>query len=449
LKWSLEPADTGTLSGSGNSVQYTPPNRVATPQSVKVKATLEGSSLSAEAEIKLKPLVAFYADPVSGNDTHPGTFAKPLKTLKQALSLSSGDTKTITLMPGIYDGASGETWNYQLPEGVTVAANSAGVVLTGLQTQEALSFKGSGELRYLTFKGFSQILRATTGKQKLTGVGFEGKRGLYWSGDAQATLQDCIFQTSEMALQASYTSRLDLTGGKLADSRINLIVQQLSAVSIKNTEISLGTMDINQSSSLYLENVKHSNVSSYAIYVRAGQPFLSIKGGSFSGSSNQASVIYSVGGNVVVDGASFSGVGTALGATGGSVVIRNSTISNSKSYGMSIGKDASLKMRNTNVSGSASGANASGISVSEGAGSIDLGTASEPGGNTFRYNSTTSLAISGASGVVQAVGNTWMPSEQGSNGAGHYPSKVVTPVGPYGYESGKNFYIKYPYSIQF
>ena len=66
-------------------------------------------------------------------------------------------------------------------------------------------------------------------------------------------------------------------------------------------------------------------------------------------------------------------------------------------------------------------------------GSYDFGTVPSPGGNLFQSNSVPVagntqgyFAVGGAT-LINAIGNTWMPSAGGADAAGHYA------VGPSGY----------------
>lgn len=157
INWTLEPASNGSLSAITRlSVQYTPPLSVNAETTVTLKAKLDDASAEASAKITLeKPSLNVFVDPVNGFDDAPGTQAKPWKTLKRALS-SAIAGQTIGLLPGTYSAASGETFDYQVPDGVGIRANSDGVVLqAGNTDQSALTFLGSGSARSLSFKGFS------------------------------------------------------------------------------------------------------------------------------------------------------------------------------------------------------------------------------------------------------------------------------------------------------
>ena len=438
LTWTLDPPTAGTLSATtGLSVQFTPPATVAAAVTAKLTAATTGGAVKATANLTINPVPSVYAEPVAGSDANDGSQAKPFKTLKQALSVVKANG-TIILMAGTYDGASGETWNYKVPDKVTIKANSSGVIFaTTTANTEGLTFLGDGALRFATMNGFSQALTATKGAQTLVGVTIHGtvgnQRGLAWNGAAAATLTDCVFNTTGVAMWLTATASVNMTGGSLADPSDNVIAQNQSQLSLKTVDVSGGIMDLNQSSYASLDHVTMHDVGSYAIYVRSGTPFLSINGGSFVNSSHQANVVDNEGGSVVIDGASFNNDGTVVGGTGGNVVIRNTSITGAPSYGLYIGSGMSFKMRNTYVAG-----NAYGITISDASGGVDLGTASDPGGNTIldnrNYSNSSGYNLGGSWGstnIVQAVGNTWNANLQGSDGAGHYGSQLLVCPGSY------------------
>lgn len=100
--------------------------------------------------------------------------------------------------------------------------------------------------------------------------------------------------------------------------------------------------------------------------------------------------------------------------------------------------NVSLTLRNSSISGSAQTQGAGAIVLGGGAGSVlDLGTAAQPGGNTILGNSSTrpGVRVGVASGVtVNAVGNTWVASQQGASGSGTYSGNLVVTSG-----SGQNY----------
>ena len=71
----------------------------------------------------------------------------------------------------------------------------------------------------------------------------------------------------------------------------------------------------------------------------------------------------------------------------------------------------------------------------------DLGTAADPGGNTFQNNTKYGLQsdVTGNGTAVPAVGNTWMPNVQGADANGHYATATVS--GPTPATQPENYYI--------
>jgi hypothetical protein len=103
--------------------------------------------------------------------------------------------------------------------------------------------------------------------------------------------------------------------------------------------------------------------------------------------------------------------------TGGSLSLRNSTVSSNIGLGVFIGQSA-----------------ATGVSA-------DLGTQASPGLNTFTGNTGTGLSVGLFPGqTLQAVGNTWNASQQGADANGHYSTAPnYTPVPKTTQTSGTNW----------
>jgi nitrous oxidase accessory protein NosD len=71
-----------------------------------------------------KPGVTWSVDAVSGSDTNDGTTESPFKTISQACEVAvNGDI--ITVAPGTYDAALGETFPIAIPAGVTIVGDEA------------------------------------------------------------------------------------------------------------------------------------------------------------------------------------------------------------------------------------------------------------------------------------------------------------------------------------
>jgi hypothetical protein len=178
------------------------------------------------------PVVAevkeIYVKSDTGLDTNPGTLEKPLKTIKKALSgVKTG--QSIVMYAGTYDAASGETFNYDIPDQVTLKANSGSVILQG-STGRALMFLGAGSLQYVTLKGFPDGLSSKTGATGAIGLvgvrfeappppsGFLGGNGVTHLGNAEMLIKDCVFE-------GPYRSAISAAGNPDGSSRPKLTVQ--------------------------------------------------------------------------------------------------------------------------------------------------------------------------------------------------------------------------------
>jgi hypothetical protein len=72
-------------------------------------------------------------------------------------------------------------------------------------------------------------------------------------------------------------------------------------------------------------------------------------------------------------------------------------------------------------------------------GNIDLGTSSDPGGNTFSQGQTVMLYVAAADdGDIHASGNNWIPNDSGSDASGHFPVGTSR-CGPFNPTPGENF----------
>ncbi len=455
VNWSLTPASgAGTLSSAtGVATNYTPPSQVPTATTAILTATSGSLSSTVQINVNPAPPTQFFTDPANGLDTNVGTQTQPLKTIKEALArMDTGAIKTTVLLAGTYSEASGETWVYTIPNSVTLKGNSAGVILQSTTKKAGFTFKQGATLSDLALTGFGTALTANTGSQTLTRLAFSNNEyALQLSGNAASALQDSSSSGAYTSIQAAGLSTVNVTGGSFGGTSNALTLQQSATASLTNVDISSGGFDTGGSSTLSLNQVKVHDVDSYVIYVRDSATLLNIEASSFYDNTGNASVILT-NGIVNINNTSFSKNGTAIGASGGSITLTKSVVINNRSYGITTSKGVAFKMRGSTVAGngSGSGSNATGISIDDATAGIDLGTASDPGGNTIQDNGGSSypnLAVSGSSAKVQAAGNTWNASTQGADAAGRYPPYLVSPSDAYA--SGRNYYVIKGVSIQF
>ena len=164
-----------------------------------------------------------------------------------------------------------------------------------------------------------------------------------------------------------------------------------------------------------------------------------------------------VGALITADGASLTDNAYGIywtGRTGTSFDLRNSTISGSTVNSttgvggigvfISFAESSSLKLRDSSVTGNTQ----YGVEI-DGNLNADLGTAAAPGGNTVTGNGLAGLRSAAATGqFVDAVGNTWIASQQGADANGRYSTPpLYTPVPKVGPASGMNFKIDNPTAL--
>ncbi|HEX2865293.1 MAG TPA: DUF1565 domain-containing protein [Deinococcales bacterium] len=436
LAWTLDPAGAGTLSATtGTSVQYTPPAGASAPLTVTLTAAAPGGTPAASASIAINPIPALYVDAAGGLDSNDGTQAHPFKTLGKALT-TVRPGGNVVLLAGTYSGASGETWGYDVPAGVSIRANTDGVILSTISpATPGLNFLGGGELRFVTMNGFAPAVAAHQGSLALTGVTANStatdQKGLVADGTAGVSLTDCTFATRGGALTLAGNASLSMTNGLLAGPGWVLEAADSVHATLTNVEINGNgkdtPMDIGGTAALTLKNVNLHDEASYAIYMRNGQPSLTVNGGTFRNTSHQAYVIDLEEGSATVDGAQFDQVGTALGARDSQASVSNTNVSNGTGPAFSLSGTARFKLRSSNLYG-----NSSGVAINAATVTADLGTAADPGGNTIQDNKTATASFGanlvgdwGATTVLQAVGNTWNANTQGSDADGHYPAGLV------------------------
>jgi hypothetical protein len=94
----------------------------------------------------------------------------------------------------------------------------------------------------------------------------------------------------------------------------------------------------------------------------------------------------------------------ALQVSGGNVIIENLTLVTATNSATVVVSDGSLTLRNVDIEGTSSGSQPA---VEIDGGNVDLGTADDPGGNTFNDNGTGQLVHNAGANGVSAVGNTW------------------------------------------
>lgn len=386
-----------------------------------------------------------FVDPAIGVDENDCSRSRPCRTLIQALMRATAG-QTIFLADGVYS-VTAEMSHPPVPAGVTIAAMTPGAVtLLGDVNASAFSLQGDATIRGLLLRGFSAGIVASEGQVTLEGLQIEDTAiGLDLQGSVQVVAQGLTFTAGQSAFQMRTAADLRLIDSTISDMGPNCsggvgigylqdsatvrfervtaqsnygsleLRQASSAYIVESTLINNGTdgcgrsthIDMGESATLSLTDTTIEQGPGSGILALADNQ-VSIMGGSFVG-LDQPEGLYVSASYLDVRGTKFSGYFTA----------------------MRLGKGQSI-VRGVEVNGNVVGID---FNADEG-GSLDLGNAEEPGGNTIQQNSDTGLRVFGSSGsVINAVGNTWNPGEQGADANGQM-TPGMTLVGPV---SGSNF----------
>jgi hypothetical protein len=125
----------------------------------------------------------------------------------------------------------------------------------------------------------------------------------------------------------------------------------------------------------------------------------------------------------------YSGIslGNGFGGNGGKARITDCNLHDNAYFGIVFGSGGNLndfKMRGTTVMAGSDAANGTDAIRIDGSlsSTYDFGTVNDPGNNTILGSATdrTGLRLMQTGATVYAVGNTWTPSVQGADAAGHY-----------------------------
>jgi hypothetical protein len=452
---------------------------VALPSLLAALLTACGGGGGGSGTTSPPPATGLFVDPLGGSDAAKGTRDAPFKTIAKALSVAASG-ETVRLGTGTYSVSSGETFPLSVPDGVSIEAIVAGnAVLLGTAQDTGLALAGAAAVSNLVLRGFGKAITASAGALALDGVTFaDDGVAVQLTGSAAATLSGTEVAggvDSYGAFSLDGASTLAMTGGSVSGVGCN----GFGAVTAGSAALTLEgvTFHDNAGTALYATKASSITFKSGTIAYPSGgacQPrelvalvdsaqlvlqgsalsgggtgiqgsgtsiSVSVTGGSITGAVN-AGIDAAV---VAVDGTSISdngyaGIYASREATT-SVSLKNATLSNNQYFGLTAGDSANVLVRNTRITTSIAGNISDAVYWYGSNGTVDLGTAADPGGNTFQGNLRAELewddsTRSQTSTVVHAVGNTWDPSTDGSDSGGRYAGGVA--VGPV---NGRNFLI--------
>lgn len=273
-------------------------------------------------------------------------------------------------------------------------------------------------------------------------------------GNARLTLDGVTVRNWKSAAISGSGGTITLRNGTLIDHA----GAALTAPSARCGAVVLGLYYVGtQASALTVDHSTISNAAGHAICVQNN-----LIGGVFdqvtltqstitasAGAAIASEFAQGFGAVVVLDGMTLTNNGYGIfwaGRTGGSFDVRNTTVTGSSAAG-GIGAGiyvyatpaASFKLRASTVSGGAQDGVTFGGFVTM---TVDLGTAADPGGNTFTGNAASGLLNGMAPGqTLNAVGNTWTPNVQGADANGRYSTPpAFAPVPKVGPANGVNYH---------
>lgn len=448
-----------------------------------------------------------FVDVGAGSDANACSQAAPCKTIAKAASGAAAGS-TIYLADGSY-GSTTQGSGATIPDGVTLRAINVGAATLA---KVPLSFAGSGSLvgvvldqengtcasvsasatagsptlaiggvliRCLGALNLGGNVAATMSPGGLAGELYTaGLPGGYnpviaLTGSAQLRVQGGVFNGNNVgaaafgggfitvAASASLTLDhatlrnrlgvgLSLAGNASAVLHNGALIDHVGAAGNCRTAASIV---IDGAVNLQLDQAQISNSPNSAICVGGGFPGATLVLNQ-STLSNNASGVSSDGGGTP-SSATLTATGTSLIGNGYGINWTDAGNSHFELSGLTVtgngtgiqltpaATGSSFKLRNSTLSNNSS----AGVALFYHG--IDLGSSADPGGNTFTGNAGTGLKANiNAGESCQAVGNTWIPGQQGADANGHYSvGQAYTPVPKTGPASGKNYSMAYAASL--
>lgn len=399
----------------------------------------------------------WFVDATAGNDSNPGTLAKPFKSIKHAFGVAkSGDT--IHLLPGVFGSSTGDDFTTAMPDGVTLAAQGlagdGGVDVTLQGGASPFVFAGSGALMDVALTSFSgsAAIGATTGTQTLSNVTITSGVALSVTGSAQMTITG-LHTVSATLGSVKNTAHLTVNGGTSATTPGGFSCTDNAVLAVQNLALTGNTTSLLSAQNSCTATISNSavatltgtgvstsgtcNVTLDTVNMDKGSPFVlgggtvTLTNGTYTNAAQDV-VSFSGAAAIKLTGSTFTGCGRIgiEGSSNNSVDGTNLTITGCALGG--IYSQGTLKLRSSQIKNNPGwGLYGLGSSIV-----WDLGTGGSLGNNTFQGNSTTNVDISFVSNQsISAIGNTWNASVQGADSSGHYAANAKSGFSA----SGTNF----------
>lgn len=461
-------------------------------------ATNATGSTTSQASVTVATSSDRFVDETNGLDANICSSALPCKTIAKAMTgIPSG--ATVYLADGIF--SYNVQLDVTIPDGVTLRAIHPGAAIiqgrnvnaTGSATINGVVL-GMKPSPYIACASLSASASTGTPTLTLVGVQLSECGNIAIAGTVKAVMSPGILVSGAYTanlngyitlIQLSGTAELLIQGGTIDGNNTGqpsyggglLIIQgssklTLDAVTVKNFKAQ--ALVLANSSNIVLQNntlIDHVGgtgdcVASAAIViggagnfsmdhsVLSNTPSVGICVAAFLTNPKLnfvQSTITKTAGAAISSASGFIGTAATITADGLSLLnnvygihwvgtassgfdLKNLTVTGSTQSGVVLWGASSFKLRGSNLSNNA----IHGLEMHETV-AADLGTTASPGGNTFTGNASSNIASRVSSAItVNAVGNTWLASEQNADANGHYTaSNIPGPV------SGKNFLLEF------
>jgi Protein of unknown function (DUF1565) len=221
----ISSASLGALSGTvvtnndkAASLTFTIPSGAEVgPQTLRLETAL-GVAEQLEAITISKITVSNTGDDTAGK----GTPDKPFKTINFAIG-RAGSGDTVRLLDGTYNQASGETFPFTFPSGVTLTLegeSETGTVIQGTSVVECLNVTASDvAISAMTIKDCdSGILARNSVEVTISNATLtENSTGLFVDGTAQVRMENSTVENSDfIGARAEDDSQLEIRGGSIS-----------------------------------------------------------------------------------------------------------------------------------------------------------------------------------------------------------------------------------------
>ncbi|AFZ04124.1 S-layer homology domain-containing protein [Calothrix sp. PCC 6303] len=201
-------------------------------------------------------IATIYVNPATGNDANAGSRLAPLKTITQALKITTTPA-IIQLSLGTYSKANGDRFPLVIPEGVILLGNEAtkgqGILISGGGEYNSSTF-GIQNMALMLLDDASLLgVTVTNSTAKGTGVWIEstapivcnntftgcGREGVFVSGKAKPLISGNLFtKNTASGLVFSRNSKGEVLRNTFQDNPLGLAISDFAAPLVANNKVS-------------------------------------------------------------------------------------------------------------------------------------------------------------------------------------------------------------------